>query len=395
MAEIENSETAMEPTFSGLERFWTLVIDVWQKGVAGVDIGTIVTAIAIFFAFYIIRRLFTRFVIQRLRALTKRTKWRFDDEILDALERPIRLVPVVVGAFFVDEYLAPAGAYANIGDMFVRSLVAFNIFWILYRAVEPLKFVLAGIEKIFTPAIAEWLIKAIKALIALIGAATILEIWGIQVGPILAGLGLVGVAVALGAQDLFRNLIAGILVLAERRFSQGDWILVDGVVEGIVESIGFRSSVIRRFDKAPVFVPNSKLSDNSLTNFSQMTHRRIYWMIGVEYRTTVDQLRQIRDQIEAYVIDGDEFANPSDVATFVRIDRFGDSSIDIMLYCFTRTTNWGEWLEIKERLAYRIKEIVEGAGTGFAFPSRSVYVETVPFGTPEPFVPPETRDADA
>jgi MscS family membrane protein len=305
------------------------------------------------------------------------------------------LVPVVVGAFFVDEYLAPAGAYANIGDMFVRSLVAFNIFWILYRAVEPLKFVLAGIEKIFTPAIAEWLIKAIKVLIAFIGAATILEIWGIQVGPILAGLGLVGVAVALGAQDLFRNLIAGILVLAERRFSQGDWILVDGVVEGIVESIGFRSSVIRRFDKAPVFVPNSKLSDNSLTNFSQMTHRRIYWMIGVEYRTTVDQLRQIRDQIEAYVIDGDEFANPSDVATFVRIDRFGDSSIDIMLYCFTRTTNWGEWLEIKERLAYRIKDIVEGAGTGFAFPSRSVYVETVPYGTPEPFVPPETRDADA
>ncbi|HIC35632.1 MAG TPA: mechanosensitive ion channel, partial [Gammaproteobacteria bacterium] len=182
---------------------------------------------------------------------------------------------------------------------------------------------------------------------------------------------------------------------AERRFSQGDWIRVDGVVEGTVESIGFRSSVIRRFDKAPVYVPNSKLSDNSLTNFTQMTHRRIYWMIGVEYRTTVDQLREIRDAIETYVIDGEEFANPSEVPTFVRIDRFGDSSIDIMLYCFTRTTNWGDWLEIKERLAYRIKEIVEGAGSAFAFPSRSIYVETVPFGTPEPFVPTEIRNEDA
>ena len=384
----------MEPTLSGLERFWTLVVDVWQKGVAGVDIGTMVTAIAIFLAFFVIRRLFTRVVIHRLKALAKRTAWRFDDEILEALERPIRFIPIVLGAFFVDEYLTPTGTIANIGDKFVRSLVAFNIFWILYRAIDPLKFVLAGIEKVFTPAIAEWLIKAFKVLIAFIGAATILEIWGIQVGPILAGLGLVGVAVALGAQDLFRNLIAGILVLAERRFSQGDWIRVENVVEGTVESIGFRSSVIRRFDKAPVYVPNSKLSDNSLTNFSKMTHRRIYWMINVEYRTTVDQLREIRDRIEDYVIDGDEFANPPEVSTFVRIDKFGDSSIDIMLYCFTRTTNWGEWLEIKERLAYQIKDIVEGAGTGFAFPSRSVYIETAPFGTPEPFVPPEAGKTD-
>ena len=385
----------MEPSTSGLERFWTLVIDVWQKGVIGVDIGTIAIAIGIFLAFLIVRRIFTRLVIRRLKALTKRTSWQFDDEFLDALERPIRFIPVVVGAFFVDEYLTLAGTIANFGDLLIRSLVAFNIFWILYRAVDPLKFVLAGIEKMFTPAIAEWLIKAIKVLIAFIGAATILEIWGIAVGPILAGLGLVGVAVALGAQDLFRNLIAGVLVLAERRFSQGDWIRVDGVVEGTVESIGFRSSIIRRFDKAPVYVPNSKLSDNSLANFSQMTHRRIYWMIGIEYRATVDQLREIRDAIEAYIFDENDFADPSEVATFVRIDRFGDSSIDIMLYCFTRTTNWGDWLEIKEQLAYRIKEIVEKAGTDFAFPSRSIYVETVPFGTPEPFLPPENKQSEA
>ncbi len=385
----------MEPSSSGLEGFWNLVVDVWATGVAGVDIGTIATAIGIFFAFLIIRRLFTRFVMRRIEALTKRTSWRLDDEIFAALERPVRFIPIVIGAFFVDEYLTPAGTIANFGDNLVRSLVAFNIFWILYRLVDPLKFVLTGIEKVFTPAIAEWLINAIKVLIAFIGAATILEIWGIQVGPILAGLGLVGVAVALGAQDLFRNLIAGILVLAERRFNQGDWIRVDGVVEGTVESIGFRSSVIRRFDKAPVYVPNSKLSDDSLTNFSQMTHRRIYWMIGVEYRTTIDQLREIRDGIEAYIVDGEEFADPSEVATFVRIDKFAESSIDIMVYCFTRTTVWGEWLEIKERLAYRIKEIVEGAGTGFAFPSRSVYVETVPFGAPEPFVPPAPGEADA
>ena len=183
-------------------------------------------------------------------------------------------------------------------------------------------------------------------------------------------------AIGLGAQDLFKNLIAGLFVIGERRFTVSDWIKVDGVVEGTVVEIGFRTTTIRRFDRAPVYVPNSRLADNAVTNFSRMTHRRIFWMIGVEYRTTLEQLREIRDSIERYILDSDEFATPEEVSTFVRIDSFNDSSIDIMLYCFTRTTVWGDWLEIKERLAYRIKEIVEEeAGAGFAFPSRSLYLE--------------------
>ncbi len=198
-----------------------------------------------------------------------------------------------------------------------------------------------------------------------------------------------GVAVALGAQDMFKNLIAGLTVIAEKRFNPGDWVKIDGEVEGTVENIGFRSTLIRRFDKAPVHVPNAKLSDNAVINFSKMTHRRIYWVLGVEYSTTVDQLKKIRDGIEKYVLGNDAFAKPPEVSTFVRIDSFNDSSIDIMLYCFTKTTDWGEWLAIKEELAYTIKDIVEGAGTGFAFPSQSVYLE----GAPEIFQPPEKKAA--
>jgi MscS family membrane protein len=217
----------------------------------------------------------------------------------------------------------------------------------------------------------------------------VLQIWGIQVAPLIAGLGLFGVAVALGAQDLFKNLLAGLSILIEKRFGVGDWVKVDGVVEGTVEHIGFRSTRVRRFDKAPVYVPNTEFADGAVTNFSAMTHRRIYWKIGVEYRTTRDQLAEIRNRIEAFLLDSDEFAKPPEVPLFVRIDSFNDSSIDIMLYCFTRTTVWGEWLEAKERLAYAVKDIVEGAGTGFAFPSTSLYVESLPGGSPEAFSPPE------
>ena len=133
--------------------------------------------------------------------------------------------------------------------------------------------------------------------------------------------------------------------------------------------------------------PTPKLSDNSLVNYSKMSHRRIYWVIGVEYRTTVDQLRRIRDGIEAYIRDCDAFDTSSAVPTFVRIDRFSDSSIDILIYCFTRTTLWGEWLAIKESLAYEIKRIVEEAGAAFAFPSQSIYVEGLPSDMPEVMVP--------
>ena len=371
-----------------MNRFWGIVTEVWQQGLFGVDIGRIIIAVLIFILFLLIRRLFASLVINRLGAITKRTKTHLDDEVLKILEKPVAFIPVVLGLFIATEYLSLPGVYALIADRLVRSLIVFAIFWILIKLIDPMSFLLQGLENVFTVAMIEWLIKAIKIAFIFIATATILEVWGIKIGPIIAGLGLIGVAVALGAQDLFKNLISGFLIIAEKRFNIGDWIKVDGIVEGTVETIGFRSTFVRRFDKAPVYVPNAKLSDNSLINFSSMSHRRIYWLIGVEYRTTIEMLREIRDNIENYILESDVFAHPPEVPTFVRIARFNDSSIDIMVYCFTKTIVWGEWLEIKEALAYKIKEIVETAGSGFAFPSQSLYVETLPGDHAEVFIPP-------
>lgn len=373
--------------------FWVIVVEVWSQGVLGVDIGRILVATLIIIGFLGLRRLFTCYVVQRLVAWTDTSNSPLDGKVVHSLEGPIRLLPVVLGLFFALEFLGADGLVASVGGNLVRSLVALILFWGLHNLVDPLSFMLGRLEKIFSSAMVEWVLKAIKVAFLFIGAATILEIWGIQVAPIIAGLGLLGVAVALGAQDLFKNLISGILIIAEKRFNKGDWILVDGVVEGTVETIGFRSTMVRRFDRAPVHVPNARLSDNAVTNFSAMTHRRIYWRIGVEYRTTIDQLRIIRDNIEDFILTDPDFASPSEVSTFVRIDSFSDSSIDIMLYCFTKTTAWGEWLEIKERLALHVKDVIEGAGAGFAFPSRTLYVNHLPGERPEIFVPPKAPTA--
>ena len=375
-----------------LQKFWGLVVEVWDKGFLGVDIARIGIAILVFALFLLLRGLLTRFVLDWLKMLAKRTRSYLDDEIIAALKEPIRFIPVALGTFFAFEHLALEDTFKNIGDNIVRSLIAFVIFWGFWRIVQPASRGLRQLERVFTQELVDWLIKAVKVAIVLVGAATILQIWGIQVGPIIAGAGLFGVAVALGAQDLFKNLIAGILILGEKRFRKGDYILVEDTVEGVVESIGFRSTVVRRLDQAPVLVPNAKLSDTAVTNFSGRTHRRISWLIGVEYRTTIEQLRQIRNAIEKYIVDSDNFANPSEISTYVHIDSFNDSSIDIMIYCFTKTTVWGEFLRVKEDLAYRIKEIIESAGTEFAFPSQSVYVESTLTNQPEVFVPPKENE---
>lgn len=378
-----------------LQEFWSLVVDIWTRGFLGIEVGRLLTALGIIILFLILRHFFTLIIIRRLKRWAERTEGDLDDAAIEALAPPIRFIPLVIGIFVAIGYLDIRDSVGEIADNVLRSLVVFTLFWFLFAAVAPFSFVFGKLEKIFTRPMVEWLVKATKIGIAFIGGAIILELWGIEVGPILAGAGLLGVAVALGAQDLFKNLIAGILVIAEKRFHPGDWVRVDGVVEGTVETIGFRSTRVRRFDKAPVFVPNAKLSDNAVTNFSAMTHRRIYWMIGVEYRTTVAQLREIRDGIESYIVGNKEFAQPDEASTFVRIDSFNDSSIDIMLYCFTKTTNWGEWLEIKEKLAYHIMDVVQKAGSSFAFPSQSLYVESLPDDRPEAFVPPGDRQGDS
>lgn len=371
------------------QQVWQFIVGVWGQQLFGLAVSRLVIAAVILIVFLVARGLLARLIMWRLRAWRERRQLGRFNTVVDAVKRPVGLVPVIVGLFLAAEVLELTGPVQVVVDDLILSLVIIAVFWAAFCLVDPMRFVLKPLETMFSVVMVEWLSKAIKGVFIFMAVVSILELWGVQVAPILAGLGIFGVAVALGAQDLFKNLIAGLLIIAEKRFANGDWIKVDGVVEGTVENIGFRSTLVRRFDKAPVQVPNFLLSDQAVTNFTAMTYRRIYWTIGVEYRTTVDQLRQIRDEIEAYVLSNEAYVKPEDAATFVRIDSFSDSSINIMLYCFTVTTNWGEWLVIKEQLSYRIKDIIEGAGAGFAFPSRSIYVETLPSDTPEIFTPPD------
>ncbi|NRA86210.1 MAG: mechanosensitive ion channel family protein [Rhizobiales bacterium] len=366
--------------------FWHQIEIVWAYGVFGISLSTIGITLLILVFSYLVRDLFARFIIARLKGMAKRTKNKVDDAVIDALDGPLHLLPFIFGIFASVKYLALDGSTGEVFNNIVRTLIIVDIFWALNVILVPIALILNDVQKLFTKELFDWLFKALRIIIIAMGAATILELWGIKVAPIIASFGLIGVAVALGAQDLFKNLIASLTIMSEKRLAHGDWVKIEGIVEGTVENIGFRSTKIRRFDKAPVFVPNSALADKALINFSQMTNRRIYWKIGLLYSSTTPQLAQVRQKIEDYLVENDDFVKSSNCSLFVRIDSFNHSSIDLMIYCFTHTTNWGKWLEIKEDFAYEIKKIIADAGTDFAFPSQTIYLEANETATPSQFV---------
>ena len=353
--------------------FKVLFLSVWNKGILGVDIFQILIGIGIFLIFLIFRGIISKLIIKKLDNIAKRTSNKLDDTFVKAMEGPARFLPIVIGFFIASYYMSFSEESRAVVDTINRTLITILIFWVIHQIIEPISYILSGLDKVLTRELIGWIIKSLKILIFILGLAAVLELWGIKIGPIIAGLGLYGVAVALGAQDLFKNLISGILVLVEKRFKIGDWILVEGIIEGIVEKIGFRSTVIRKFDKSIAIIPNFQFAENAVINISQTTNWIISWTINLQYDSTIDQLKTIRNEIEDYIKKNEDYK--PELGYAVRVDQFSESSIDMYIRCFTKTDDWDEWLAVKERLAIQIKQIVEKNKASFAFPSQSIYVE--------------------
>ena len=369
-----------------LREFQTDFLSFWDLSYLGVDIG-ISVAIAFILAFaWLFRKKIPQLLLWLLKKAFRSERHPLVDETLDAARSPLEVTILAVSVLIAVRIAGLETLEGGFLHLFLRSIIIIIVFWTLVRMVNPMLTHSFGRFSTGQEAVLqEFAEKGLRILFVLLGLSAILEQWNINVVGLLGSLGLVGAAVALGAKEFFSDILGGIILILNRMVDRGDWIRTPDL-EGTVEHVGLRSSNIRQFDKALVTVPNSMLVDRALINFTRMTNRRIYWKIGLEYRTTQDQLRAIVKEISEYIHETENFeTNPDRVLTFVFVDSFGDSSIDLMVYCFTKTTNWGEWLEVKQDLIYQVKEIVQRNGTGFAFPSTSLYVESLPFGTPEAF----------
>ena len=357
-----------------LESFNIFLTELDRNTFFEIKISNILYSLIIFLVFLIFKKYLINFFSKKFSSFFKLNKK--SEEFTKNVHGPLNLLVIGIGIFLASMFLTENEKLSEFIYKINVSIFTVVTFWFLSQIIKPLFSKVKTIEHIFTRDLIEWITNFLKILVFILGFCAVLELWGIRVGPIIAGLGLLGVAVALGAQDLFKNLISGVLVLIEKRFKKGDVIIIEGIIEGTVEKIGFRSTAIRKFDKSLCFIPNNQFAENALTNITKISNRRINWIIGLEYKSTTRQLKTICEDIENKIISRNKnFSVNKENPVIVKIYEFSDSSINILVRCFTITNDFNQLLEAKSLLAIDIKEIVEKRGGSFAFPSQSIYVE--------------------
>ncbi len=243
--------------------------------------------------------------------------------------------------------------------------------------------------------------SVIKIIIFIIGILIFLIKLDINISAILASLGIGGLAVAFAAQTTLSNFFGLVKMIFDKSFSQGDWIQSQNV-EGFVVEIGFISTQIRTFDNALITIPNAILANSSIKNWSKRkVGRRIKMHIGVTYASKMDKLQSAIKDIDAMLRNHPKISIPEKInykkinqnyrkeqkftnlddkygiksKVLVYLDKVSDSSLDILIYAFSKTTNWDEWLAVKQDVIFKIWAILEKYDIEFAFPSRSIYIE--------------------
>ena len=190
------------------------------------------------------------------------------------------------------------------------------------------------------------------------------EHFGMSLSGLMAFGGLGGIAIGMAGKDILSNFFSGIMLYFDRPFNIGDWVSSpDRNIEGTVVEIGWRLTKIVTFDHRPLYIPNSLFSSISVENPGRMTNRRIKTEIGLRYEDS-DKISAIVDDIRT-MLKQDENIDTGQTL-LVYFDAFADSSLNIMVYCFTKTTVWAEWLDAQQTVYLKIIEIVKKHGADFA-----------------------------
>jgi len=349
--------------------------DFWSYIIFGIPIANIIAAVVVFLFFLILRKIFTKVVLETMLMLSRKTKTSLDEQIIMGLREPIRFTFIVVGMhlFFLLIFV-----HSDSIHLILESLIIYIIFWAILSLIEAFKdyiFNYRNIDKQHSKELATFVIKVIKGFVIATGASVILHNWGVNVTGIVASLGLGGLAFALAAKDTASNLFASIALLLDNSIRSGEWVKVAGV-EGVVEYVGMRTTKIRSFQKSLYTVPNHLIANNPIENFSRRGVRRIKMSVGLTYDTSSSQLESIVVQIRDMLQNHPRISQKETL--LVNFNSFGDSALNIFIYAFSNTAKWDQYLDIREDIHMRIIKIVEDNGSAFAFPSQSIYLETLP-----------------
>lgn len=218
------------------------------------------------------------------------------------------------------------------------------------------------------------IIKTFKILIIVGGLVQIMRLFGVNVAAIIAGLSLGGLALALAAQDTVKNFIGSLMIIMDRPFQVGDYVSVDGL-EGTVVEVGFRTSRVQKVDFSVISIPNGQLADARVTNLGVRPRRMISMKLGVQYNTPPEKIEEFIAGIKQIVIEHPQTANEP---LYVFLNDFAASSIDVFFRCYIEVLTYPEELQVREEVLFKVLRLANSIGVSFAFPSTSLYVETLP-----------------
>jgi MscS family membrane protein len=333
----------------------------------GVSIGILVL-------FILFRNLFTKYVFQLILKLSRKTPTDFFTQICLSFERPLGWGFIILGLYLAMDYFPFIEQHNALFLKFLRSMVIVLITWGLFNLSSPTTGILVSVNQKMNNKIdlilLPFISRTVRVILIAISISIIGQEFDYDVNGLVAGLGLGGLAFALAAKEAVGNLIGGIVIVTEKPFSIGEWILTPSV-EGTVEDINFRSTKIRTFSQALVTVPNSTLANEPITNWSRMGKRRITFHLGLNYQTSKEQIQRVVHRIEQMLRTHEEI-HPDTI--MVAFDQYNDSSLDILMYFFTNTTVWAEHVKIKHEINIEIMGILEEERVEVAFPSRTIYV---------------------
>ncbi|HCH02055.1 MAG TPA: mechanosensitive ion channel protein MscS [Vibrio sp.] len=316
-----------------------------------------------------------RFVYSRLMKIAEKTSLRWDDVLIHSFQAPISTLiwcwPMLMGISVLLEDLfdrSISWLYTIQGLLGVSLVV-----WTLFRLVRYSEDVILESNKRDETTV-QALSKVVRIIIFIIGAMTILQTLGLSLSGLLTFGGVGGLIAGLAAKDLLSNFFGGMMIYLDRPFKVNDWIRSpDRSIEGTVEKIGWRMTVIRTFDRRPLYVPNAIFSNIVVENPSRMLNRQIYETIGLRYQDA-NKVNEIIEEVREMVTNHPGIDERQTV--IVNFDTFGDSSLNFFIYALTKTVAWVRFHEVKQDVLLKALDIVHKHGADVALPAQALHMQT-------------------
>ncbi len=353
----------------------------------GLPVSKILMFVGIIFLILFAEKFFSLIIIKFLKNAAAKTETNLDDNIISAIEKPIVWLFYVVTIYFallalgIQDTTIPAKTFAT---SLTETLVAIFITWLAFSIVDVFNvFLEEQLSRQKDKKRSELLIfyffpllkRALKVSIAIVAIILVVQNWGYSVTSLIAGFGITGLAVGFAAKDSIENVFGSIFVVADHVYKPGDWIVVDRTVagsnvEGIVEDISLRSTRIRAFDNTLIIIPNNVMANATIKNVSAHKKRRMYEFIDITYDTPAEKVELAVEICRRIVREHPEMQEYQQI----HFNQFGSHSLKIMLYIFTNTTDWGEYLRIRQEIFLSIFREFNKHGIEFAFPTQTLYL---------------------